>query len=27
MVPLVNMQLGEVVFGGVGAGMYGMLLM
>jgi K+-transporting ATPase ATPase A chain len=27
MVPMVNMQLGEVVFGGVGAGMYGMLLM
>ena len=27
MVPLVNIQLGEVVFGGVGAGMYGMLLM
>ena len=27
LVPLVNMQLGEVVFGGVGAGMYGMLLM
>jgi potassium-transporting ATPase potassium-binding subunit len=27
MVPLVNMQLGEVVFGGVGAGLYGMLVM
>ena len=27
MVPLVNIQLGEVVFGGVGAGMYGMLMM
>src|SRR5581483_5661537 len=27
MVPLVNMQLGEVVFGGVGAGMYGILVM
>jgi K+-transporting ATPase ATPase A chain len=27
LVPIVNMQLGEVVFGGVGAGMYGMLLM
>ena len=27
MVPLVNMQLGEVVFGGVGAGLYGMLMM
>jgi len=26
LVPLVNMQLGEVIFGGVGAGMYGMLL-
>ncbi len=26
MVPLVNMELGEVVFGGVGAGMYGMLV-
>ena len=26
MVPLVNMQLGEVVFGGVGAGLYGMLV-
>jgi potassium-transporting ATPase potassium-binding subunit len=26
-VPLVNMQLGEVVFGGVGAGLYGMLVM
>ncbi|MEB0139911.1 MULTISPECIES: potassium-transporting ATPase subunit KdpA [unclassified Undibacterium] len=26
MVPLVLMQLGEVVFGGVGAGMYGMLI-
>jgi len=26
MVPLVNMMLGEVVFGGVGAGMYGMLI-
>jgi len=26
MVPLVNIMLGEVVFGGVGAGMYGMLL-
>jgi K+-transporting ATPase ATPase A chain len=27
MVPLVNMQLGEVVFGGVGAGLYGILVM
>jgi K+-transporting ATPase ATPase A chain len=26
MVPMVNMQLGEVVFGGVGAGLYGMLV-
>jgi potassium-transporting ATPase potassium-binding subunit len=26
MVPLINMQLGEVIFGGVGAGLYGMLL-
>ncbi len=25
--PLLNMQLGEVVFGGVGAGLYGMLVM
>jgi K+-transporting ATPase ATPase A chain len=27
LVPLMNMQLGEVVFGGVGAGLYGMLVM
>ncbi|HEY4217222.1 MAG TPA: potassium-transporting ATPase subunit KdpA [Gemmatimonadaceae bacterium] len=27
LVPLVNMQLGEVVFGGVGAGLYGMIVM
>lgn len=27
LVPLVNIQLGEVVFGGVGAGLYGMILM
>jgi K+-transporting ATPase ATPase A chain len=27
MVPLVNILLGEVVFGGVGAGMYGVLIM
>jgi K+-transporting ATPase ATPase A chain len=27
MVPLVNIMLGEVVFGGVGAGMYGILVM
>jgi K+-transporting ATPase ATPase A chain len=26
MVPLVNMHLGEIIFGGVGAGMYGMLV-
>jgi K+-transporting ATPase ATPase A chain len=27
LVPLVNIQLGEVIFGGVGAGLYGILLM
>jgi potassium-transporting ATPase potassium-binding subunit len=27
LVPLLNIQLGEVVFGGVGAGLYGMLMM
>jgi K+-transporting ATPase ATPase A chain len=27
MIPLVNIQLGEVIFGGVGAGMYGVLVM
>jgi len=27
MVPLVNIQLGEVIFGGVGAGLYGILMM
>ena len=27
LVPLVNIQLGEVIFGGVGAGLYGMLVM
>ncbi|HEY5087589.1 MAG TPA: potassium-transporting ATPase subunit KdpA [Gemmatimonadaceae bacterium] len=27
LVPLVNMQLGELIFGGVGAGLYGMLHM
>jgi potassium-transporting ATPase potassium-binding subunit len=27
LVPMVNMQLGEVVFGGVGAGLYGILTM
>ena len=26
LVPLFNMQVGEVIFGGVGAGLYGMLL-
>jgi potassium-transporting ATPase potassium-binding subunit len=26
MIPLINMQLGEVIFGGVGAGLYGILL-
>jgi K+-transporting ATPase ATPase A chain len=26
LVPIVNMQLGEIVFGGVGSGLYGMLL-
>jgi len=26
LVPLVNIELGEVIFGGVGAGMYGMLI-
>jgi K+-transporting ATPase ATPase A chain len=26
LVPLLNIQLGEIIFGGVGAGMYGMLL-
>jgi K+-transporting ATPase ATPase A chain len=27
LVPMVNIQLGEVIFGGVGAGLYGMLIM
>ena len=27
LVPMVNMQLGEVIFGGVGAGLYGMIMM
>jgi K+-transporting ATPase ATPase A chain len=27
LVPVVNMQLGELIFGGVGAGLYGMLMM
>src|SRR5262245_6145264 len=26
LVPIINMQLGEVIFGGVGSGLYGMLL-
>jgi K+-transporting ATPase ATPase A chain len=26
MVPMINMELGEIVFGGVGSGLYGMLL-
>ena len=26
MIPLINMQLGELIVGGVGAGLYGMLL-
>ena len=26
MIPLINIQLGEIVFGGVGAGLYGMLV-
>jgi len=27
LVPLVNMQIGEIIFGGVGTGLYGMLVM
>lgn len=27
LIPIVNMQLGELIFGGVGAGLYGMLIM
>jgi K+-transporting ATPase ATPase A chain len=27
MIPLINMQLGEIIIGGVGAGLYGMLLL
>ncbi len=27
LVPMVNMQLGEVIFGGVGSGLYGMIVM
>jgi K+-transporting ATPase ATPase A chain len=27
MVPLVNMQLGELIYGGVGSGLYGMIMM
>ena len=26
LVPLVNIELGEIIFGGVGSGLYGMLL-
>ena len=26
MIPLLNIELGEVIFGGVGAGLYGMLI-
>src|SRR5260221_218267 len=26
MIPLLNIQLGEIIFGGVGAGLYGMLV-
>src|SRR5207237_8916731 len=26
MIPMINMQLGEVIVGGVGAGLYGMLI-
>ena len=26
LIPLLNIQLGEVIFGGVGAGLYGMLV-
>src|SRR6201999_4495165 len=26
MIPIINMELGEIVFGGVGSGLYGMLL-
>lgn len=26
MIPLLNIQLGEIIFGGVGSGLYGMLL-
>ena len=27
LVPLLNMQIGEIIFGGVGSGLYGMLVM
>ena len=27
MIPIINIQLGEIIFGGVGSGLYGMLLM
>ena len=26
MIPLINMQLGEIIFGGVGSGLYGMIV-
>ncbi|HMH66071.1 MAG TPA: potassium-transporting ATPase subunit KdpA, partial [Rhizomicrobium sp.] len=26
MIPMINMQLGEIIFGGVGSGLYGMLM-
>src|SRR5262249_61495385 len=26
MIPMINIQLGEIIFGGVGSGLYGMLL-
>ena len=26
MIPMLNIQLGEIIFGGVGAGLYGMLM-
>ncbi len=26
LVPLINMQLGEIIFGGVGSGLYGMIV-
>ena len=27
LIPLLNMQIGEIIFGGVGSGLYGMLVM